>query len=78
MLRTPDEERKAFALAAKLGIVFESGYIHRREWWLPHLDHLDGDKLFRIEWLEGSGCSFKPYRAYRILLDESNIRYLFR
>lgn len=72
--RTVQEERAAFELAAQWGRIWELSRLTDREWWPAHMQHLEGDCLLQVEWLESSAWTGKPYRAYRIVLDERNLR----
>jgi hypothetical protein len=69
---TAEEEREAFALAARRGRVWEVKRLRPEE--LPDRGrHLGGDWVLEVEWLESSAWTGKPYRAYRRVLDTNNL-----
>lgn len=73
--RTPAEERDAFALAARHGRVWEVNRLRPEE--LPdRARHITGDWVLKLEWLESSALTGKPFRAYRRLLDTNNLASL--
>ena len=72
--KTIQEERAAFELAARWGRVWELNRLTSREWWPEHTQHWEGEWLLEIEWLESSAWTGKPYRAYRMVLDEQNLK----
>jgi hypothetical protein len=76
--KTPQEERKAFELAARWGDVWEVNRIQRSEWLPERAQHLQGLWVLELEWLETSGWTGQPYRAYRVVLDETNLQLLHR
>jgi len=72
---TPAAERAAFASANRWGYVWELNRLTSadRKWWPDHMQHLPAEWLLELEWLESSGRSGEPYRAYRVVLDEKNL-----
>jgi hypothetical protein len=75
---TPEDERTAFALADRWGCLWEANRLTKREWWPEHTRGLPGEWLLEMEWLESRPCGGQPYRAYRVVLDESNLDVLFQ
>ena len=75
--KTAVEEREAFALAARRGRVWEVDRLRPGE--LPEgARHLTGNWIIKLEWLESSAWTGKPYRAYRRVLDTNNLVALYR
>ena len=75
--KTVAEEREAFALAARRGRVWEVDRLRPGE--LPEgARHLTGNWIIKLEWLESSAWTGKPYRAYRSVLETNNIAVLRR
>jgi hypothetical protein len=72
---TENEEAKAFDLACRSGRVFEIDPLKQNE--LPsRAQHLRGDAIVKIEWLESSFWTGAPYRAYRRVLPTNNLQFL--
>jgi len=76
--RTSREERAAFELAARWGHVWELNRLTKREWVPERAQHLQGDSVLELEWLESSAWTGKPFRAYRVVLDEKNLDATYR
>lgn len=72
---TVQEERAAFLLAGKWGRVWELNRVEKREHLPPRARHLQGDWILEVEWLE-SWPAGSPYRAYRRVLDEQNMKVI--
>lgn len=75
---TPEAERNAFALADRWGCLWESNRLTERQWWPERAQALQGEWLLELEWIESSAWTGQPYRAYRIVLDESNLEALIQ
>lgn len=75
--QTAAEEKAAFALAARWGSVWEINRIYKSEHLPARVRHLQGAWILELEWLE-SWPSGSPYRAYRKVIDEQNLQYLWR
>jgi hypothetical protein len=75
--QTSQEERAAFELAARWGHVWELNRLTKREWLPERVQHLKGDWILELEWLEGPSWSGKPFRAYRVVLDEKNLEVTY-
>lgn len=71
--RTSNEERAAFELANRWGRVWELNRLQKREWLPERAQHLKGDWVLELEWLESSAWNGRPFRAYRVVLDERNL-----
>jgi len=71
--QTSQQERSAFELAARWGHVWELNRLTKREWLPARAQHLQGDWVLELEWLESSAWTGKPFRAYRVVLDEKNL-----
>ncbi len=71
--RTTQEEKAAFRLAARWGRVWELHRIAKQEYLPPRARRLAGDSILELEWLEGWPTG-PPFRAYRRVLDEQNLR----
>ncbi len=76
--KTPEQEREAFILATQVGRVWEINQIHTNELQaLPsRVRHGPNEEVTEIEWLEWPWWGGQPYRAYRVLLDPKNRRFL--
>lgn len=72
--RTPQEERAALALAARWGHVWELNRLTERSELPARARPLRGDWVLELEWLESSPWTGQPFRAYRVLLDEENLK----
>ncbi len=70
--QTGQQERSAFELAARWGHVWELNRLTKRDL-PPRAQHLQGDWVLELEWLECSAWTGKPFRAYRVVLDEKNL-----
>lgn len=75
---TPAAEEAALMVASRFGNVWELNRLDRREWWPPSKQHLRGDSLLEVEWLESSAYTGQPYRAYRVLLDQRSLDSVYR
>jgi hypothetical protein len=71
--KTSQEERSAFELAAHWGHVWELNRLTKREWLPARAQALQGNWVLELEWLESSAWTGKPFRAYRVVLDEKNL-----
>jgi hypothetical protein len=78
LAQTSQEERAAFELAASWGHVWELNRLTKREWLPARAQHLRGDWVLELEWLEHSAWTGKPFRAYRVVLDERNLEATVR
>jgi hypothetical protein len=72
---TVEDERAAFKSAARWGCIWELNRVKSHEDLPSRVQRLEGDWILELEWLE---CwpSGKPYRAYRKVIDEQNLRFL--
>jgi hypothetical protein len=70
---SPAAERAAFRLADRWGRVWELNRISEREHLPKRVQHLEGERILELEWLE-NWPSGTPYRAYRKVLDEHNMK----
>ena len=75
--KTIQDEEAAFRSAARWGFVWELNRITEREYLSSRVRHLEGDWILELEWLE-SWPFGTPYRAYRKVIDEKNLRFLER
>jgi hypothetical protein len=75
--KTIEDEGAAFRSAARWGFVWELNRVTNREHFPSRVRHLDGDWILELEWLE-SWPFGRPYRAYRRVIDEHNLRFLDR
>ncbi|MBI3417375.1 MAG: hypothetical protein HY043_18945 [Verrucomicrobia bacterium] len=74
--RTVAEEKEAFLLAARWGQVWELDRLRRSD--LPkEAQHIGGERILRLEWLESAPWNGHPYCAYRVVLDEANLPILY-
>jgi len=73
-----EQERAAFASAARWGHVWELNHLTKRGWWPEDKRHLRGPWLLELEWLECSSWTGRPYRAYRIVMDTNNLEVMTR
>lgn len=76
--RTSNEERAAFDLANRWGRVWELNRLQRKDWLPERAQHLKGDWVLELEWLESSAWNGQPFRAYRVVLDEKNLEVFRR
>jgi len=72
--KTAEDEAAAFRSAARWGFVWELNRLTKREYLPSRVRHLDGDWILELEWLE-SWPFGRPYRAYRKVIDEQNLRF---
>jgi hypothetical protein len=70
--QTVEEELHAFRLAERWGCVWELNRHWRQSYLPPRAQHLPGDWILELEWLECSS-SGAPYCAYRRVLSEENL-----
>lgn len=70
---TAEAERAAFELADRWGRVWELNRLSKREYLPERAQHLSGDWILELEWLESWPLG-RPYRAYRKVIDEQNMR----
>jgi hypothetical protein len=70
--QTVEEEFHAFRLAERWGCVWELNRHWRQSYLPPRAQHLPGDWILELEWLECSS-SGAPYCAYRRVLREENL-----
>jgi hypothetical protein len=63
-------------LAYRWGYVWELNRLTQREWWPERNRDLAGTWLLELEWLESSGWTGHPYRAYRVVLDERSLEVM--
>jgi len=69
---SPEEERKALEWIVRISDVWEAYWTSRTD--LPdRVQHLEGKKVFMIEWWSSPPSSDRPYRAFRVILDENNL-----
>ena len=72
---TDTEERNAFVLAQRWGHIWELNWLKQSE--LPRrANHIRGEPVLELEWLESSAWSGKPYRAYRKVISTNNLVFL--
>jgi hypothetical protein len=76
--QTIEAEQAAFRAAHRWGYVWELHRLTNKEWWPKQKRHLSAPWLLELEWLETSGWSGQPYRAYRVVLDERNFEVMAR
>jgi hypothetical protein len=73
---TAGEERAAFKNALRAGYVWEVNRLldgQRPD----RAAKLQGESVYEIEWLECSPWTKEPYRAYRSVIDSSNLLMLY-
>jgi hypothetical protein len=75
--RTPEEERRAFQLAADWGRVWEVNRLSPKDM-AADGRQITGDWLLRLEWLESSPFGGGAYVAYRAVIDTNNLQVLAR
>ena len=73
--RTAEEERRAFKLAADWGRLWEVDRLTSKDV-ATDGRRITGDWLLRLEWLESSPFTGKPYVAFRAVVDTNNLRVL--
>jgi hypothetical protein len=73
--KTASEENAAFALAAKAGRIFEVDEARPDD--LPEMARRGEGRIVRVEWLQSSAWSGKPFCAYRRVIAETNMQSLY-